>query len=163
MDDVYEKFRDRLITSLNLVWLDPAPFSDAMHSPGAALNNYWPFIAGTVRPIAWPTRNQNLMFSGQKRVHCIQFSGLFLVLLIEELSNCFMLYTYSRWSLQMDYLRICLAPMKERRMMLLCLQKVGWPKSLLSSGNQMGNLTLPLVIQHMVWLKTSLHLLAEPK
>ena len=77
MDDVYEKFRDRL-TSLNLVWLDPAAFSDAVHSQGAALNNCWGFIDGTVRPIARPTRNQNIMFSGHKRVHCIKFQVCFL-------------------------------------------------------------------------------------
>ena len=72
VDDVYERFKDRL-TSLDLTWLDPAAFSDAVSSKGAALNNCWGFIDGTVRPIARPTHSQRIMFSGHKRVHCIKF------------------------------------------------------------------------------------------
>lgn len=72
VDDVYEKFKDRL-TSLDLIWFDPAEFSHAVLYQGAALNNCWGFIDGTVRPIARPTKNQHIMFSGHKRVHCIKF------------------------------------------------------------------------------------------
>ena len=72
MDDVYERFKDRLLT-LNLVWLDHKAFSDAVFAKGAALDNCWGFIDGTVRPIARPSRSQAVMFSGHKCIHCIKF------------------------------------------------------------------------------------------
>lgn len=69
---IYQRFKDRLL-SLNLIWLDHATFSDAVHAKGAALDNCWGLIDGTVRPIACPSRSQAVMFSGHKRVHCIKF------------------------------------------------------------------------------------------
>ena len=72
VDDIYTRFNEPL-TSLDLVWLDPAAFSDAVHSKGAALNNCWGFIDGTVRPVARPSLSQNIMYSGHKRVHCLKF------------------------------------------------------------------------------------------
>ena len=72
IDDVYERFK-HLLTSLDLIWLNPEAFSAAVHVKGAALRNCWGFIDGTVRPIARPTRNQNIMFSGNKRVHYVKF------------------------------------------------------------------------------------------
>ena len=72
MDDVYDRFSCRL-SSLDLVWLNVAAFSDAIHAKGAALDNCWGFIDGTVRPIARPSKNQSIMYSGHKRVHCIKF------------------------------------------------------------------------------------------
>ena len=72
IDDVYDRFKD-LLTELDLVWLNPELFSAAVAAKGAALNNCWGFIDGTVRPIARPKRNQRIMFSGHKRVHCIKF------------------------------------------------------------------------------------------
>lgn len=72
IDDVYERFK-HLLTSLDLIWLDPEAFSAAVHAKGAALQNCWGFIDGTARPITRPTRNQSIMFSGHKRVHCIKF------------------------------------------------------------------------------------------
>ena len=53
--------------------LDPGAFSDAVHSRGAALDNFFGFIDGTVRPVARPSRNQNVLFSGHNRVHCLKF------------------------------------------------------------------------------------------
>ena len=72
MDDVYERFKDCLLT-LNFVWLDHKAFSDAVFVKGAALDNCWVFIDGTVCPIARPSRSQAVMFSGHKRVHCSKF------------------------------------------------------------------------------------------
>lgn len=37
------------------------------------MQNCWGFIDGTVREIARPLRNQRVMYSGHKRVHCIKF------------------------------------------------------------------------------------------
>ena len=72
VDDVYSRFEKRL-TTLDLVWFDLAAFSDAVYSKGAALDNCFGFIDGTVRPVARPTRSQRVLFSGHKRVHCIKF------------------------------------------------------------------------------------------
>ena len=72
MEDIFQKF-NHLLTSLELIWLDPAVFSDAIHAKGAALQQCWGFIDGTVRPIARPTRNQRIMYSGHKRIHCLKF------------------------------------------------------------------------------------------
>ena len=78
---MFERFSDRL-TTLDLVWLDVAAFSDAVHSQGAALINCWGFVDGTVRPISRPTKNQRIMYSGHKRVHCIKFQVLMFVFII---------------------------------------------------------------------------------
>jgi hypothetical protein len=75
IDDVYDKFKD-LLTELDLVWLNPELFSAAVAAKGAALSNCWGFIDGTVRPIARPKRNQRIMFSGHKRIHCIKFQAV---------------------------------------------------------------------------------------
>ena len=79
MDDVFERFSDRL-TTLDLIWLDPAAFSHAVESQGAALSNCWGFVDGTVRPITRPAKNQRIMFSGHKRVHCIKFQVCFIII-----------------------------------------------------------------------------------
>ena len=60
IDDVYERFK-HFLTALDLIWLNPDAFSAAVHAKGAALQNCWWFIDGTVRPIARPTQNQNIM------------------------------------------------------------------------------------------------------
>lgn len=80
MDDIYERF-NHLLTSLDLVWLDPEMFSQAVEAKGAPLHQCWGFIDGTPRPIARPIRNQRIMFSGHKRTHCLKFQvcRLFLV------------------------------------------------------------------------------------
>lgn len=72
MDDIYERF-NHLLTSLDLVWLDPELFSQAVEAKGAPLHHCWGFIDGTPRPIARPIRNQRIMFSGHKRSHCLKF------------------------------------------------------------------------------------------
>ena len=65
--------RGTAILSLQLAWLDPETFSQAIHMKGAPLDNCWGFIDGTARPIARPKRNQKVMYSGHKRVHCLKF------------------------------------------------------------------------------------------
>ena len=61
------------LTSLDLVWLNPGLFSDAIHRKGARLEQVWGFIDGTARPTARPIRHQRIMYSGHKRVHCLKF------------------------------------------------------------------------------------------
>ena len=72
MDDIYTRF-SHLLKSLDLVWLDLEAFSAAIHAKGAPLDQCWGFIDGTIRPIARPTRNQRIMYSGHKRTHCLKF------------------------------------------------------------------------------------------
>lgn len=72
MDDIYARF-NHLLNDLNLSWLDPAHFAEIIHQKGAPLDQCWGFIDGTVRRISRPVRNQRIMFSGHKRVHCIKF------------------------------------------------------------------------------------------
>lgn len=72
MDDIHDRF-GQLLDSLDLVWLDPELFSQAIHAKGAPLQQNWGFIDGTPRPMARPTRNQRIMYSGHKRTHCLKF------------------------------------------------------------------------------------------
>ena len=62
-----------LLTSLDLVWLDPVTFAEAIHNKGAALDNCWGFIDGTTRSISRPRNGQRVVFSGHKRTHCFKF------------------------------------------------------------------------------------------
>ena len=43
---------------------------------GAPLNRCWGFIDGTARPIARPSQDQRITFSGHKRVHAIKFQSI---------------------------------------------------------------------------------------
>ena len=40
---------------------------------GAALDNCWGFVDGTVRPISRPGQNQLVMYNGHKGMHVIKF------------------------------------------------------------------------------------------
>ena len=53
MDDIYDRFH-HLLDSLDLIWLDPEAFAEAVHEKGAPLTWCWGFIDGTPRPIARP-------------------------------------------------------------------------------------------------------------
>ena len=55
------------------MWLDPEVMSNTIHAKGAPLSQCWGFIDGSARPIARPVKNQNVMYSGHKRIHCIKF------------------------------------------------------------------------------------------
>ncbi|XP_028415880.1 uncharacterized protein LOC114539446 [Dendronephthya gigantea] len=75
VNDLYNRF-SFLLTQLNLAWLDPQIFCDAIHARGAPLRNCWGFIDGTARPICRPIFSQRIMFSGHKRTHCIKFQSV---------------------------------------------------------------------------------------
>ena len=72
INDVHHRFND-LLSSFDHVWLDKQQFASAIEAKGAPLSQCIGFIDGTVRPIARPTVNQRIMFSGHKRVHCVKF------------------------------------------------------------------------------------------
>ena len=52
-----------------------ATYADAVHFKGAALDNYFGFIDGTVRPISRPMSNQRVVYNGHKRVHALTFQA----------------------------------------------------------------------------------------
>ena len=51
-------------------------YADAVHQSGAALDNCWGFIDGTVRPVCRPGVNQRVIYNGHKQVHSIKFQSV---------------------------------------------------------------------------------------
>ena len=78
LDLVYNQWH-HLITRYNHNLLSPANlvlYADAVHRSGAALDNCWGFIDGTVRPVCRPSVNQRAIYNGHKRVHSIKFQSV---------------------------------------------------------------------------------------
>lgn len=78
MNIIYDG-HSHLLTELNQAWLAPAQlynFSQVIQNKGAALQNCWGFIDGTVRPICRPTHNQRLVYNGHKRVHSLKYQSV---------------------------------------------------------------------------------------
>ena len=68
-----------LLSDLNQPWLRPAElelFAQAIHRKGAALDNCWAFVDGTVRPICRPGEQQRVMYNGHKRLHGLKFQSV---------------------------------------------------------------------------------------
>ena len=51
-------------------------YARSLHAKGAALQNCFGFVDGTVRPIARPDQHQRMMYNEHKRVHAINSSLL---------------------------------------------------------------------------------------
>ena len=51
-------------------------YAEAVHGKGAALENCFGFVDGTVRPICRPGRNQRIVYNGHKRVHALKFQSV---------------------------------------------------------------------------------------
>jgi len=67
------------ITRWNNVLLKPPAlemYLQLVHDKGAALQNCFGFVYGTVRPR--PDQDQRVMYNGHKRVHAIKFQSLVL-------------------------------------------------------------------------------------
>lgn len=96
IDDVYDRF-GHLLRDLDLVWLDTESFAAAVHAKGAPLRQCFGFIDGTVRPIARPTVNQRIMYSGHKRVHCLKF----------QVCTCVYLCNHDCLTLFFNHLTVC--------------------------------------------------------
>ncbi len=76
-DQIYERF-SHLLTSLEQPSLSQENlqhYADAIHNKGAALDNCWGFLDGTVRSICRPGRNQRPMYNGHKRVQLVSPSS----------------------------------------------------------------------------------------
>ena len=59
--------------------MDPASLStyaDAIHNRGAAIEDCFGFIDGTVRPISRPIVNKRNVYNGNKRVHALKFHSV---------------------------------------------------------------------------------------
>jgi len=68
-----------LLRDLDQPWLSSQHLENfvlAVHGKGAALENCWRFVDGTVRPICRPGENQRVMYNGHKRVHAIKFQSV---------------------------------------------------------------------------------------
>ena len=78
IDWIYNRW-NHLLTTYNHNLLSPASlmlYADAVHQSGAALDNCWGFIDGTVRPVCRPGVNQRVLYNGHKRVHSIKFQSV---------------------------------------------------------------------------------------
>ena len=78
IDEIYGRFANRL-TSMNQPWLSSENlrmYADAIHAKGAALDNCWGFVDGTVRAICRPKVNQRAVYNGHKRVHSLKFQSV---------------------------------------------------------------------------------------
>ena len=68
-----------LLQDFNQPWLHPQrlqEYANAIHAAGAALDNCWGFVDGTVRPICRPGEHQRVVYNGHKRVHAIKFQSV---------------------------------------------------------------------------------------
>ena len=68
-----------LLQDLDQPWLQPnhlEEFARAIHQKGAALDNCWGFVDGTIRPVCRPGENQRVIYNGHKRVHCLKFQSV---------------------------------------------------------------------------------------
>ena len=75
-------------------------FAGAIEQKGAPLSTCIGFIDGTIRQIARPVVNQQIMYSGHKRVHCIKFQvRRYCVTMINSL---FSVHMYSQLQHPMD-------------------------------------------------------------
>jgi len=78
MHHLYNEFH-YLLDTFNHRRLTPAlleTFAQAVIDKGCVLPDTWGFLDGTIRPIARPTRNQQQVYNGHKRVHALKFQGL---------------------------------------------------------------------------------------
>ena len=68
-----------LLNDLNQPWLSPdnlMRFAEAVHNRGAALDNVWGFIDGTVRACSRPSENQRVLYNGHKRHHALKYQSI---------------------------------------------------------------------------------------
>ena len=78
IDYIYET-HGHLVTEWNNQLLHPVAlqsYADAIHRNGAALDNCFAFVDGTVRSICRPTKHQRVVYNGHKRVHSIKFQAV---------------------------------------------------------------------------------------
>ena len=75
---IYENW-DHLLSNLNQPLLSPQylkGFCNTIHQKGAALNNCWGFVNGTVRTISRLNESQKILYNGHKKVHAIKIQSV---------------------------------------------------------------------------------------
>ena len=75
VDYIYQAHAHR-IKQWNNQLLNPASlqlYADAIGRKGAALEDCFGFVDGTVRPISRPKEHQSTVYNGHKRVHALKF------------------------------------------------------------------------------------------
>ena len=80
MNIVYNRF-SYLLEDFNLPFLSPNKLEEyctAVTGKGAAFDNCFGFIDGTVRPICRPKINQRIVYNGNKKVHALKFQSMVL-------------------------------------------------------------------------------------
>ena len=78
MDRIYNRF-SYLLEDFNLSFLTPIKLEEycrAIKRKGAALDNCFGFINGTVHPICRPTVNQRMLYNGHKKIHALKFQSV---------------------------------------------------------------------------------------
>ena len=78
MDFIYDTHGHR-ITQWNLAVLNPGfleQYAAAIAGKGAALDNCFVFVDGTVRPISKPGEQQRIVYTVHKRVHALKFQSV---------------------------------------------------------------------------------------
>ena len=68
-----------LLSDLVQPWLSPdnlRRYADVLDEKGAALDNCWGFIDGTVRSVCRPNKNQRFLYNGNKRIHAVKFQSV---------------------------------------------------------------------------------------
>ena len=80
MEHIFERFK-HLLSDMNLPFLAPNYLEDyccAVYNKGAALDNCFGFVDGTVRPICRPGKDQRIVYNGHKKVHSLKFQSVVL-------------------------------------------------------------------------------------
>ena len=78
MDFIYVSHGHRII-QWNSVVLNPGfleQYAAAIAGKGAALDNCFGFVDGTVRPISKPGEQQRIVYNGRRRVHAPKFQSV---------------------------------------------------------------------------------------
>ena len=78
LNHLYARFSP-LLYNFNQPFMQPENLEEYCQSvarKGAALQNCFGFIDGTVRPICRPGTNQKIVYNGHKRVHALKFQSL---------------------------------------------------------------------------------------
>ena len=77
--DLIDSSYNHRLSDLSQGWLSPCclkAFADSVHRKGAALDNIWRFIDGTVRPCCRPKVNQRILYNGHKRLHALKYQSV---------------------------------------------------------------------------------------
>ena len=79
MTDMIFNLQGHHLSNFQQQWLSPVNlqiFADAIHAKGAALDNCWGFVYGTVRPVCRPDQLQRVLYNGHKRIHALKFQSI---------------------------------------------------------------------------------------